>query len=478
MNPEVAARPTEVTATRESLLATLAALERRATVLAEAILHERPNRRFGDALTSHVLGSALRLRKELSAQTALYDSDRRALCEAVQSLGAVVEEIASLVEQRRDPVRLAELGDADTLADACYQPILTFARAEGLPITTSTPATHLGDFQLSIWTGFIPTSVAPIFLPPDFFRKVAWWPAIAHEIGHDFLASISELDAGLRAELGIVTAEVGARPLTFGPEGVSRLDLERVYGGWFEELFCDVFGTLMCGPAYVATMDQLFAAQSDPREVLIVWLDESGSRYDEHPPRHLRLVLGCQVLERAGFRADAKRLRQRWDERHATEGRVPDRLLFPAGEHFVAIPLDVFLPTLDRIVDKLYAGPLKALSGYGLRAISGLDYGPHAHAESERARAALVSGVVPRVRDPRAVIAGAVLATVERPDLEARILEHARAAIPAMGTAERRPDAYLAQASSRTIRREDVASAMVLREILGRRRSSPRGSRM
>ena len=107
---------------------------------------------------------------------------------AYQLLKMVVDEVALLVQQRQDPTLRAELGDADALAEACYAPIIEFARTRGLALTCS-GRDRAGDFDLGIWTGFIPTPIAPIFLPTDFFARAAWWPAIAHEIGHDFLAS-------------------------------------------------------------------------------------------------------------------------------------------------------------------------------------------------------------------------------------------------------------------------------------------------
>src|SRR5262249_22766124 len=132
----------------------------------------------------------------------------------------------------------------------------------------------------------------------------------------------------LRDDLGLPSAEFGSRLLSPGPDGFDADDFPRLFGAWFEELFCDVFGTLMCGPAYVATMAELFSAQVDVREVLVISYDDTGNRYDPHPPRHLRVLAGCAVLERAGLHRDAKRLRREWEDRH-TAARGPDRILFP-----------------------------------------------------------------------------------------------------------------------------------------------------
>jgi hypothetical protein len=450
----------------------LAALGRRAAAMAETARLERANRRFVGALTEFFPQELARVGQLARATTT--GELRPGLERAAGSLEAVLDEVDALMTQRRDPELRARLGDADRLAEACYQPIIDFARAKDLPLTTGYPATQLTEFDLAIWVGFIPTSIAPIFLPRKFFDRAAWWPALCHEIGHDFLASVRGLEPRLRADLGLPSAELGSRPLAFSRGELDLAEIRRLFGGWFEELFCDVFATMMCGPAYVATMQRLFCATSDAREILLVPFDDTGQRYDPHPPRHLRLLASCTVLERAGLHADATRLRTEWEAQH-TRGRGPDRILFLTGGGAVALPLQLFTPILTRIVEQLYAGPCDALGGSGLQDVSGLDYGPHEHAEGLRARDALLRGQVPIVRDPRAVVAGAVFAAFARPAAEAQILANARAAIPALGTAETVPDAYsdatpTPRADGLRLDRAALVDAIVLREVLARPR--------
>ncbi len=418
--------PAEVPQSAPALVAEAQSLVARASNLATSIRRERATRRFVPVLTEWLPAQA-----------------RGALdYERVASMRLVVEEVEELVRQRRDPELLPELGDADALAEACYRPVIEFARAEGLPLSSAEPVSQLSGFDLAIWTGFAPTSLAPLFLPPDFFQRAAWWPAIGHEIGHDFLVSLRGIDGALRAELRLPSEESGTRPIAFDGGGLSPWELRRVFGGWFEELFCDVFGTLMCGGAYVATMSQLFAARSDAREVLVVGVDETGRRYDPHPPRHLRHRVGCMVLDAAGFGAEARALDGAWAKRHTADGRVPDRYLFPVAQGYLAVPAESVEEIARELVERLYLGPITALSGFGLRDVSGLDYGPHLHEETVRARDALLAGRALNVRDPRAIVAGAVHAALLRPEAEPMILARARAAIPGVGTRERVADAY------------------------------------
>jgi hypothetical protein len=304
---------------------------------------------------------------------------------------------------------------------------------------------------------------------------------VAHEIGHDFLASVQGLEPALRRELGLPDEADGTRPLRLDRGDIDLSELTRVAGAWFEEIFCDVFGTLMCGPAYVTSMAAIFGAREHVAEVITVHLDETGARYGTHPPAHLRVLLGCRVLDRAGFSAEARALREGWEARHAGDGPGLTRILFPMTGTYLAVPAGLYDELIGEIVERLYSGPLQALSGFGLQDISGLDYGPHEHQEALRAQGALLAGRVPRVRDARAVIAGAALSTAAQPAQRSEILRRARAAIPAVGTGERRPDAFQ-EAKEDAPRgaagwlgasRSEVLEALVLREVL----APPRGLR-
>jgi hypothetical protein len=389
-----------------------------------------------------VLARAGLVREALEASNA---APAAALSEEVDSLEVVEAQIESFIRQRRSPALRASLGDADALALACYEPVAEFARAHGLALTSNLPVTELG-YDLSIWTAFIPTGLAPIWLPQDFFSRIAWWPALAHEIAHDFYASTAGLDRGLREQLGLVSHAAGTRPLAFGPDGLSVHELYRVFGGWFEELFCDVFGTLMFGPAYGWTAVEHFARPDSPLDIARVQVDESGRRYDEHPPRHLRIVAIAQVLEDIGQYDDAELLRDQWAALHDGD---PEAIVFPLGGELVGLPSEPFVTIAAELAHRLYSEPLGALAGYRLPDIPGVDFGPHANQEALRARGELLGGRVPDQADARSVVAGAVLAWREQPTRETQVLELARRAIAATGTFEHAEDAYVTDAYAR-----------------------------
>lgn len=453
----------------------------RAAKMQQTFVHEMANRRFVNSVEVYVPAYIAH------AETELTDAGQGGAeaSSAIERAGWILDEaefllevIENLAQQRRDPNLAAALGDADRLAEACYRPVLTFAQAEGIKITSNHPVVSLSRFDLQIWTGLIPTSIAPIFLPPGFFDRIAWWPALGHEIGHDFYASVDGFDAALRRDLRLPSAQTASQLMRSPNQGLELSDIEAMFGVWLEEIFCDVFGTLMTGPAYVAAMLELFRIDDDPGMVISVPLTQDHTpAYDPHPPRHLRLHIAVALLGEMGRHTEAADLMHQWDEMHQLDGEPIDFLVVPTLAGNVSISLEPFVQVGRGIAKKLYSGQLHALKGRGLRAISGLDYGTHRHNDSIRARDAFLEGSVPPVRDPRSIISGAVLAVRTKPDLEASIMRLARQSIPAIGTSERAPSVHqpgvspyrpAASGPFGPLSVDDLIGGLLLGEILNR----------
>jgi hypothetical protein len=338
-----------------------------------------------------------------------------------------------MAEQRRDPTRLLLLGDADALAEACYRPLLELGQGSGLRLTSSRAATILGDKDLAIFVGFVPTGLAPIILPSAWATEIGWWPALGHEIGHDFYASVQGFSAEMRTTCGLDGKGGLARPLA----AITLTDVEAAYACWGEELFADVFGTLMLGAAYVTTMIWIFANPKTPESVTAirpVAVDQSFSTYEEHPPAHLRVVLMCWLLGEIGFPTEAAVLEKEWRTKHGN----PETLLVPTEARvWYRVDEDPYIARGRELVSTLYLSPFTTLAGRALRSIPGLDLGPREHQAALDARDSFLAGRESRTRDPRSLIAGAVLAWKERPALAARVLEAARATVPAVGVSRR-----------------------------------------
>lgn len=420
---------------RAQLLGRLQDIAAEADDLAASARIERITRDFAPTLVDYVGARAKHAIYELRTSTA---APGDAVYSEVQHLDLVFGQVEMMIRQRRNKQLAPLLGDADEFASSCYQPVVDFANARGIGLTSNIPATELGPFDLSIWTGFTPTGIAPIFLPRDFFERIAWWPALAHELGHDFFRATHGLESALRQQLGMVSEYAGRRPLAFSSDGLSVHELYRVFGGWFEELFCDAFGTLMVGPAYVHTMIELFASPYDPAAIARVHLGRDGL-YGEHPPRHLRFVFATEILDLLGQYDDTDDMREEWERLH---GGIPDGIGFPIGGQMLGIPMEPMETITRELAQRLYSDQIAGLSEFRLPDIPGIDFGPHENAEAERVRRELLSGSVPHETNARSVIAGAVLAWHDEPDNERDFIVLARRAIDARGSFEQDVDAY------------------------------------
>lgn len=457
-------------AERQVLTGRMEGLIAEGTALAQAVRRDRATHRFAETLQAQVVSRSQSALEQVARPGEPVPDWAYGVADEVE---LVLAQIVVFVQQRRDAQLLAQLGDADALALRCYEPLFDFARAHQVGLTSGVPVTQLGGYELAIWTGFLPTGLAPIFLPVGFFEELYWWPAIAHEIGHDFLAASPSVDARLRAQLGLPDEEQGSMPLRFSRDAIKRSELERIFGGWLEEIFCDVFGTLMLGPAYGYAMEALFARPDDPSRVLRIRRDRTGRRYDAHPPRHLRVIMVAAVLDLAGQQDDAQQLLTSWAERHGGEPQV---LILKRRGADISLPLAPVVDIALQLVARIYGQQLDALAGYRLADIPGLDWGPHEESQAKNVKDAVLAGRVPRTSNPRSVIAGAVLARRDAPDKARAMLTLARRAIAAVGTAEHAPDAYaMSDADLPAAGHLDLREAFILHTVLAPPPSARRG---
>ena len=322
------------------------------------------------------------------------------------------------------------LGDADRMADACYAPILEFARSQGLDLRTSTPVVVSGNWTLSIVPRFASTRVAPLRLPRGFGRSVWLWPAIAHEIAHDLYYSIDGLEADLHDRLGL-PQEVRA------PTSQHEIDpawLHQLFGAWLSEIFADTMGTLMLGPAYVETMRRTFRNPNSAQRTAAIFAAHGS--IDEHPPQRLRLYMATRVLHHLGRHQEADSLWERWETEHPEVGLY----YLPLAGQWIGLSDESLHALADSIVDVLLEQSWPELDGYRLMNIPGFAYLHAEHAEVERLRATLALGKTVQ-GDVRWIMAAAVLAAAEQPTLHDQILEAAQRSIIGIGTEERRTEA-------------------------------------
>ena len=378
----------------------------------------------------------------------------------IQGLEELLRYLTAIARQRTQGPS-SFLADADTIADACYAPILELARVQGLDLRTSQPIAVTGDWNLSIVPRFAATRVAPLRLPAGFANSLWRWPAIAHEVAHDFYFSLQDLDHGLRGRLGL-PSRVDV------PMSEMELDsawTRRLFGAWLPEVFADVLGTLMLGPAYVETMLRTFRNPGSPQRTAAIFQD--GGVIDEHPPERLRVYMATRVLHHLGQHDPADDLWDRWESDH------PDVRFYylPLGGDWVGLSDDKLHDVADSMVDVLLQRPWPELDGFPLLNIPGLAYLHAEHAAVERLMEPLADGEVVD-EDPRWITAAAVLAAAAQPTLHDRILDTAKRSIRGMGevalpveaTAKRRArTGNIARELVASVRRTDaVREAVVL----------------
>ncbi len=320
------------------------------------------------------------------------------------------------------------VGDADAMADACYAPLLDFARAQRVALRTSQPVVVTGDWDLSIVPRFASTHVAPIRLPAGAENSLWWWPAIAHEIAHDFYYSVEPLDGELHTRLGLPhTADL---PMASGE--IDGAWLRRLFGAWLPEIFADLMGTLMLGPAYVETMRRAFREPSSPQRTAAIL--QNGSQIDEHPPARLRLYMATRVLHHLGRHEEADTLWEQWETDHADV-----RFYYlPLGGQWVGLSDEAFHSIADSIIDVLAQRGWPELEGFQLINIPGLAYLHAEHAEVERLSGHLARGETVDA-NVRWIMAAGVLAAAAQPALHDQVLAAARRSIVGVGEKKQAP---------------------------------------
>ena len=338
-------------------------------------------------------------------------------------LDALTKLVSRMADQRCDPSYDDLIDDADTLAAACYQPVVDYCRTNDVPLSSDRTLTVFGD-DCSPWLGRIddPTGLAILHLPWTWMAEVHRWPAIGHEVGHDFYESVAGLDDEVLRRHGLTGAAEDASVLD-GKDGVHVRDIDRIVTRWRRELVADAFGVMMLGPAYVVTTAAIFERPDQPMQTLAVQVD--GSDYKVHPPEHVRVVALCRLLSRMGYGALGVTMEEKWRARHGE----PGGLLLPVPEGWLRIADEPFIDRAVMLTASLYQEGFAALRGIPLSSIPGFDFGPREHEAALRARDAFLADGRAPPSDPRLLIAGAVLAWAERPGDNARLLRAARRAV-------------------------------------------------
>jgi hypothetical protein len=350
-------------------------------------------------LTDQLGGMVDRVAKKVSAVPAEGDN----LLSGSRSMQLRILEVHRLWDYYRSKLSLRYvtsfadyLAAADDLAWECYEPARRAARsAPQQLVVRAAPLVFLtGEFSpyTHARAGHYEVESLPDVLDSEEFLAVAaalpvpvigvpWYqvshlpdaPLIGHEIGHD-----------LEAELALT--ETMQEHLTPVLDGLECEERSVAWDAWRSEIFADLYGLLCTGPAFVASMTDLLAADpveiADQAQIAAAWLP--------HPPAAVRMYVMTHALTLQGFGDEGAALWRAWET------------VFPLHAQ------NKFLGDVPAIVKALWNGVYPEL---GQRSL------PDAHSftvqQQEFAVAvkdSVLAGRPPQINDIRCLIAAARLA--------------------------------------------------------------------
>ncbi len=304
-----------------------------------------------------------------------------------------------------------------------------------------------------------------LFVPRTVVQDASHWslmaPEIARYLGASAPALYQDIYEGL--ELRVDEAQVGN-----DPQALTRV----LFGSWIGRIVADAVGALFFGPAYLLSVAQLYAQPQAPARVTSIVLNQDGTVGAE-PPVHVRVHVIGEWVARMGYASEATPIVRDWDERHGS----PSALGFWGS--MTSLPAGPVLDVAKELTDILFQLPLEAFGNVRLAHVPGLS-GWESHArEATEAKASLLSGA--RAQGAaRAIVAGAIVAALEKPEANATlnaalyesitgiamrptpsIVTQPRAHAPKLVPTSQRPIVDLAELTAR-----DVGEALILGEIV------------
>lgn len=210
-----------------------------------------------------------------------------------------------LFEQRVGPFA-EELSAMDRIALDCYQACyMGLGKARSIPtppplsyIDASTgPATFRRGVKVSRLARN-PNPFPLVRLP--YSRLITPWSlgAVPHEVGHNLQNDLSLWKEGPR----LIGAELTRRGLP--------LPIRKIWQTWHKEIYADLIGVLLIGPAYVSSlMDVVGKSQH---------LVARFRRGAVHPTPIIRPTISNMLLRQIGFQAEAETYDHAWQKLYPT----------------------------------------------------------------------------------------------------------------------------------------------------------------
>ena len=308
----------------------------------------------------------------------------------VQAIERVWDFYFELFGQRLSKPYAEWLLSCDRLALDCYQ-----AAFMGLGVARSIPAPPPFSYMR---TGFSPATFRRGIPLTRLGKQINPFPLIQlpyHRLVNPWTlgAALHELSHNLQNDLGLarsVPLNIARRLLAHG----TGTAVAATWVRWNRELFADLSGLLLGGPAVVGSLMDVVGRS--PESVLS--FDPNGV----HPTPYFRALLSIELLRRMGFAAEAAGYRRLWLKMYPDPcaGSLPHRMLA------------TFPDVCALVVDTVCYRPFTELGNKSLAAA--VPFGAKEQAMVEEAARRLAAGTDPGIIPARFLVGAARLALERR----------------------------------------------------------------
>lgn len=279
---------------------------------------------------------------------------------------------------------------ADRIALDCYQAVfLGLGVARSIPSPPPLSYMHgergAATFRRGVVIALLGHRANPFPLVKlPYHRLLNAWTlgAVPHEVAHNLQSDLDLWEEiPRRIDRALRRAGVGSSPL-------------RTWTRWHKELFADLAGVLLIGPAYARSLTEVV---SRSRDTVRRWNPAAV-----HPTPYLRPLVSFHLLERLGFRTEVDVLQGAWD------------VLYPARSRS-SIPVEfqrTFVRATRVVVDTICFTSYRQLGGRRLADV--VAFTGKEHALTREAAGRLARGVDPGVVPGRFLIGASRMALDDR----------------------------------------------------------------
>ena len=318
------------------------------------------------------------------------------------------------------------MADADAFAAALVEPLRQFAMAHGMPLPPNQPISlPIAPGRESMIRGLF--AEHPVFfVPSDFGEHIHRWPAVAHEAGH----VLWYIEPAMRREMRRIVGTSERPWLPREVNGRLLFDYDAAFGGWLEEIVCDVFAIIMLGPAGFRGLCAALMDEGEPMNAVFARPDPTGRLLDEHPPPHLRVHMAAWLLDHLGYDLEMEPVLVHWQEAH----QHADFLVLPVSgtRTTVSVDLEGFMVKGRLILTDMMSEEFRGVGGYPFSAVVGQELGPGLWARVRRRTNDILNGQ-PFHDTPRVVIAAGIEAAARSPQSKQKIAAAVRSVIVGEG---------------------------------------------